>query len=207
MCAPGAYKMYKSECGTRCPENYIPDDENHICSFDMTLLHTPAKPVNTQGCMDGFFWNWATMNCTPCSYACLTCEFDGNQCTSCPTGRYLTDGNRCELCETFWKSDMIVGSSGKCIETCGDGKNFGMQMCDDGNQNGGDGCSPQCLVEKGYTCSGGYPYSKDRCTYVHTEILGVTVNRYNDIIVKFSRPVFFKNGSLTNNDLQLSYKN
>jgi cysteine-rich repeat protein len=96
---------------------------------------------------------------------------------------------------------MIVGSSGKCIETCGDGKNFGMQMCDDGNQNGGDGCSPQCLVEKGYTCSGGYPYSKDRCTYVHTEILGVTVNRYNDIIVKFSRPVFFKNGSLTNNDL------
>jgi len=47
MCAPGAYKMYKSECGTRCPENYIPDDENHICSFDMTLLNVPAKPLNT----------------------------------------------------------------------------------------------------------------------------------------------------------------
>ena len=56
-------------------------------------------------------------------------------------------------------------------------------------------------------CSGGYPYKKDRCTYIPTEILGVTVNKYNDILVKFSRPVYFRNGTLTNSDLQLSYKN
>jgi large repetitive protein len=54
---------------------------------------------------------------------------------------------------------MIVGSSGKCIETCGDGKKFGMHMCDDGNVNNKDGCSSSCVTEKGYTCSGGYPYS------------------------------------------------
>ena len=28
---------------------------------------------------------------------------------------------------------MIKGSSGACIETCGDGKNFGLLHCDDGN--------------------------------------------------------------------------
>ena len=44
MCADGAYKVYKSECATRCPPHYIKDDVNHICSFDMTLLNKPEKP-------------------------------------------------------------------------------------------------------------------------------------------------------------------
>lgn len=207
MCAPGAYKVYKSECAIRCPENYIKDDENHICSFDMTLLEKPGKPVNTQGCMDGYFWNWKSMNCSQCAYGCLTCEFGDNKCTSCKTGRYLTDDGSCDLCESFWKGDMIVGSSGKCIETCGDGKNYGMYMCDDGNQINGDGCSSSCTAEKDHTCSGGYPYSNDKCTYVHTEIESLTVNSHNDIILKFSRPVYIRNGSLTNSDLQITYKN
>jgi cysteine-rich repeat protein len=68
---------------------------------------------------------------------------------------------------------MIVGSSGACIEKCGDGNNFGMNMCDDGNLKSGDGCSKECLVEKDYTCSGGYPYLKDSCSYIPTEIMGV----------------------------------
>ena len=68
---------------------------------------------------------------------------------------------------------MIVGSSGACLETCGDGENFGMNMCDDGNQIDGDGCNKNCVAEKGYTCSGGYPYGKDNCTYVPTEILSI----------------------------------
>jgi cysteine-rich repeat protein len=103
---------------------------------------------------------------------------------------------------------MIVGSSGACIETCGDGKSYGMHMCDDGNQKNGDGCSDKCVVEKNFKCSGGYPYSKDNCSYVETEIVGVETNIYNDIIVKFSRPIYFRNGTLIpNKDLELSYRN
>jgi cysteine-rich repeat protein len=85
------------------------------------------------------------MNCTPCAFGCLTCEISDNRCTSCPNGRYLNANYKCELCETFWKNDMIVGSSGACLETCGDGKNYGMHMCDDGNLKNGDGCSSSCL--------------------------------------------------------------
>ena len=44
MCADGAYKIYKSECGIRCPDNYVKDDENHICSFDISLLDKPERP-------------------------------------------------------------------------------------------------------------------------------------------------------------------
>jgi hypothetical protein len=87
MCAEGAYKVYKSECAIRCPEHYIKDDVNHICSFEMSL----------------------------------TCEIDEKYCTSCPNGRYLTDDHKCQTCEDFWKDDMVVGSSGACLENLSDG--------------------------------------------------------------------------------------
>jgi cysteine-rich repeat protein len=39
---------------------------------------------------------------------------------------------------------------------CGDGAVIsGSEACDDGNTAAGDGCSPTCTVETGYTCSGG----------------------------------------------------
>jgi cysteine-rich repeat protein len=102
---------------------------------------------------------------------------------------------------------MIVGSSGTCLENCGDGMNFGLKMCDDGNTRSGDGCSSKCLVEKGFTCTGGYPYSKDNCSYVPTEFLEVKVNVHNDLLLKFSRPINLPNGTLTPKDLVLSYRN
>ena len=88
---------------------------------------------------------------------------------------------------------MLVGSSGACLETCGDGKNFGMFHCDDSNQKDGDGCSKDCVVEKDFTCFGGYPYLADQCSYIQTTIESLTVNQYNDIIVKFTRPIFIVN--------------
>lgn len=79
-------------------------------------------------------------------------------------------------------------------------------MCDDGNANSGDGCSDICIVEKDYTCKGGYPNTKDRCSYVQTEIIGVQVNTHNDIIVKFSRPIKIVPQKLANRDLLISYR-
>ncbi|NTX63199.1 DUF4215 domain-containing protein [Myxococcus sp. CA051A] len=37
---------------------------------------------------------------------------------------------------------------------CGDGVLGGVEVCDDGNQLSGDGCSIVCQVEPGYTCAG-----------------------------------------------------
>src|SRR5690606_7936609 len=39
------------------------------------------------------------------------------------------------------------------ITTCGDGQIDLSESCDDGDMNGGDGCSSTCIVEPGYTCS------------------------------------------------------
>lgn len=73
-----------------------------------------------------------------------------------------------------------------------------MHQCDDGNLKDGDGCSRECTVEPGYVCSGGYPYQKDKCTYIPTEIIGIEVNEHNDIIIKFSRPIYLTKRDITN---------
>lgn len=50
---------------------------------------------------------------------------------------------------------MYYGTSGECTEKCGDGKDFGLNECEDGNLYNGDGCSSTCKVEEGYICTGG----------------------------------------------------
>ena len=37
---------------------------------------------------------------------------------------------------------------------CGNGIIEGMEVCDDGNTNFGDGCSSICEIESGWICSG-----------------------------------------------------
>ena len=49
-----------------------------------------------------------------------------------------------------------------CSEKCGDGKRFELD-CDDGNTKSGDGCSKDCLVEKGYECQGGSSIKASQC--------------------------------------------
>ncbi|MBF0492396.1 MAG: DUF4215 domain-containing protein [Deltaproteobacteria bacterium] len=43
---------------------------------------------------------------------------------------------------------------------CGDGKIENAEACDDGNKVNGDGCSSNCIVESGYTCTG----TPSKCT-------------------------------------------
>ena len=47
---------------------------------------------------------------------------------------------------------MAVGPD-KCITLCGDGDIiYGVEACDDGNTQPGDGCSDTCEIEEGYFC-------------------------------------------------------
>lgn len=45
-----------------------------------------------------------------------------SDCTSCALGKYLENG-RCLTCDPW---GMMLGSSGECVEKCGDGLNFGL---------------------------------------------------------------------------------
>ena len=46
---------------------------------------------------------------------------------------------------------------------CGDGRRSGVEGCDDGNKDNGDGCSSSCNIENGYSCLGGSFGGSDGC--------------------------------------------
>lgn len=85
---------------------------------------------------------------------------------------------------------MVQGSSGECVERCGDGLNFGMLECDDGNNIDGDGCSSECKVEKNWKCSGGSTISRDQCMFKELDIIGIEVTPNNNLILEFNKPAY-----------------
>jgi cysteine-rich repeat protein len=54
-----------------------------------------------------------------------------------------------------------VGTFGLTLDTrpytCGDGKRDGAEACDDGNIASGDGCTPSCVREAGFSCTSSSP--------------------------------------------------
>jgi cysteine-rich repeat protein len=72
--------------------------------------------------------------------------------SSCADGEFVLCAGSCVL------------STG-CTQTeCGDGVlTIGIEECDDGNTNNGDGCSSACELENGQTCGNGILEGNERC--------------------------------------------
>ena len=81
--------------------------------------------------------------CLPCPDGCLSCF----------------DCYRCRYCKPEFIYNPLTE---QCVEHCGDGHKFVLE-CDDGNNRDGDGCSRDCKIEPGYTCTGGTPDNADTC--------------------------------------------
>ena len=84
---------------------------------------------------------------------------------------------------------MFYGPSGDCLERCGDGLNYGINECDDGNLDSGDGCSPDCKVEDGWKCSGGTRSQKDTCLPIRTEIIRAKSTDWNHLNIEFNKDI------------------
>ena len=69
---------------------------------------------------------------------CLNCQAD---CGSC------CGNNKCEWAEYGETCKNCQPDCSPCPTTCGDGMVEGGEVCDDGNQENGDGCSEDCLLE------------------------------------------------------------
>jgi hypothetical protein len=98
----------------------IMDDTCAICLPDVLCMHcddSGGAQFCTK-CRSGSFRT--SQGCTPCYPKCKECRgLEYFDCVSCYDGFEVWFGN--------------------CIETCGDGKNYGEYQCDDGNINDGDG--------------------------------------------------------------------
>jgi cysteine-rich repeat protein len=62
-----------------------------------------------------------------------------------------------------WADWSPFSSVMRSLAVCGDGIRQGSEECDDGNLTSGDGCSPTCTVEYGWSCSRSGLLQPDQC--------------------------------------------
>lgn len=86
---------------------------------------------------------------------------DGMTCADvdeCADGTDDCDENAtCTNTDGGFTCECAAGYSGDgttCMPDCGDGIVTAPEACDDGDMTDGDGCSANCTVETGYTCTG-----------------------------------------------------
>lgn len=125
------YLLVEGRCLTFCPTGYGLDPREHICKKIICLE-----------------------NCDVClnSVTCSRCEQ-----TSKSGILVLEIKKNCIECKEAYGL-IQVGSN--CQETCGDGYLYKFEksshQCDDGNKKNGDGCTNECKIERGFTCSREY---------------------------------------------------
>ncbi|CEL91726.1 unnamed protein product [Vitrella brassicaformis CCMP3155] len=79
---------------------------------------------------------------------------DGDGCSAQCT---IEDGYRLVHIPNQGPAASPLVSKVQILPLCGDGKVKGDEECDDENQRAGDGCSPTCRIELGYTCDSSQP--------------------------------------------------
>ena len=87
------------------------------------------------------------LNCSSNFANSLTCKSTGP--LTCQPG-YLLSNNVCGNC-TVVKGYVYDATTGRCKDFCGDGIVIS-DLCDDGNNLNGDGCSSVCTIESGWRC-------------------------------------------------------
>ena len=87
------------------------------------------------------------VNCSELFANSLKCNI--SQAELCHRSTLLQNGV-CVACSTV--TGYHLDQTGDCNEICGDGLLIKYQ-CDDGNRRNGDGCSSNCIIEKGWTCT------------------------------------------------------
>ena len=76
---------------------------------------------------------------------------------------------------------------------------MGINECDDGNFVDGDGCSSDCKIENGWTCTGGNTNIKDCCTDVSPPVATIIRSKNNSVIsIRFSESVKFMSANARN---------
>jgi proprotein convertase subtilisin/kexin type 5 len=176
------YYYYGFKCMSDCPPGFYPDNFEKSCKPCKTVCSACTSWDFCTACIEGpyqlnngectFFQCMEsqyravkpTLACYDCDPSCLTCQgmsrFD---CVTCKPA-YLFAENSCLTCrDQPGLTESPDPNNQGCVEICGDGFNFGMVQCDDGNLMNGDGCNSKCFIEKGWNCSGGSPYIPDTC--------------------------------------------
>lgn len=128
-------------------------------------------------------------NCNDKFSNSLTCDF--NKALIC-VSPYLLISGQCVSCTSV--TGYMISTTGTCVEICGDGILI-MFQCDDGNRLNGDGCSSNCVIESGWSCT---PTSPSICqlfqpiTMSLTSLAKVPGKNSLNIVLGLSLPILLK---------------
>ncbi|CAD8081223.1 unnamed protein product [Paramecium sonneborni] len=112
---------------------------------------------NNCRCQDGYYppaeTTFGLLDCTPCNYKCLTCQFTSTQCISCPlnSNRKLDlDIYSCECKEGYLELGVIVCSP--CHYSCGKCETFPYKCteCNSAHHRTWDNINFLCPCDDGY---------------------------------------------------------
>lgn len=171
-CNLGSYRNgTKCEtCHKNCGSCSGPNINQCLTCSDVTYTFKNGTCSKESACPKGLYQKGAS--CSPCSTYCADCVSDST-CNSCIDG--------------FQLESITYGgvTASYCVEKCGDGKRFELD-CDDGNNKNGDGCSADCKIETGWTCTGGSSTKASACILgtperTYLELTG-TVHLYGRIV-------------------------
>ncbi|CAD8058063.1 unnamed protein product [Paramecium primaurelia] len=161
-----------------------------------------------------------------CSFGCIKCEKD-NHCILCDEQQYYILDIQTFKCKqqqdiTYPESKEQINNTqllivqcnqnqefinNECVNLCGNGiLNSLFEQCDDGNNNGGDGCSALCFEEDSYLC-----INQDKvlsiCTFVQSPNFELTLlsdiqNQTKILELGFSQQVYIQSEQLFENIIE-----
>lgn len=87
----------------------------------------------------------------------------------------------------------MTESAEVCKELCGDGIDLGLNECEDGNEEDGDGCSSTCKLEPNYACQSETPNGPFSCWLTAAPFIKSTdISPEFSITFEFSEPVMLR---------------
>ncbi|CAD8208385.1 unnamed protein product [Paramecium octaurelia] len=143
-----------------------------------------------------------------CSFGCILCEKD-NHCVLCDDQYYILDSQtfKCQLQQNIGSETQPLNDNmlqcnenqafinNKCVNLCGNGMlNSIFEQCDDGNDDGGDGCSALCYEEDSFKCIN-QENQFSICTFIQTpnfnlNLLSDKMNQTKILELSFSQEVY-----------------
>ena len=119
------------------------------CGYDLGIYHGASDP-ETDVCLPRHLVDWDY--CTPAN-PCAAGQGDCDSSADCQVGLVCIEdvGARAK---TYAHFDLCLPP------TCGDGIEQGQETCDDGNTDGGDGCTAACQTER---CGNGIRDPNEGC--------------------------------------------
>lgn len=136
------------------------DSAGEACEGDAECPLGSCEPQGGDGCSSNCFVE-ANFSCPVAGQPCVSTVVCGNGVVE---GDETCDvpGVGCDDCQT---EVGFVCAGGVCLTSCGDGIRAGVEQCDDGGSEAGDGCGPNCLLEDGFACDDPVapPEATDEC--------------------------------------------